>query len=568
MQTKRQERKGRVLAMRWAVEPALSLVGMSFLWLHLRYQGFLLTLFPEGTTISLFGRALPAHSVFVVALCATALVALARWRDVLDALCRHPALVPLMAILASAAATCGQLGVLGGDAGRLIVVLALAPGFVVCFLAWASYLAVGFDVRKLVVLLLAYPCSVAAMYAPFALRGAPSAALSSFMTAGAGICWYVLTLLLARVGAGRGVRAKTPASGGQTDGTEGGAAVGKTEASGRRSSSYPAISWLDFIDPLVGATAVFILAGAGIRGVIDRGISPSPSERMAIILAMSALAVVIVLVARAVLNRTAGTGERGTASRGRQRRERRGDDRSAQRGCDEPVATPAGDRWFRETALVCWMILAFIWFVGTLMYLCGVLPVTGAYLATTSCSLMMAFYYALLAEMCLRRSVNYVPIFLTYGVLFWGVCFFVSYVAVPAVMDVPAMALPATGPGGMLVFLLTLLVVAFGVVALALSMLAGDEARASRRNSGEWDARGALAADDKSHGAALVGWFGLTAREAQVVSLYASGYSLGRVAETLCISKTTAQGYVKSAYRKLGVHNKNALVDAVVSRVG
>ena len=558
----RQARARRASMVREVAEPVLSLAGLSLLWLHLRYQGFLLTLFPEGTTIRLIGRDLPGHCVFVVALCALALLALTRWRDVLDTLRQHPVIVPLTAVVASAAATCGQLGVLGSDVGRLVVALALALAFIVCFLAWAGYLAVGFDVRKLVILLLAYPCSVVAMYAPFALRGVPSAALASCMTAGTGICWYALTLLGAR-DESRACMRDARREGADDDGADGVVAV--TGAAGRRSSSYPAISWLDFIDPLVGATAAFILAGAGIRGVIDRGISPSPPERLLIILAMSMLTLVVVLVAHVALDARSrvGVGAR-----------RRLGDRSevdacgAGRGDANGGAERAGDRWFRETMLLCWTILAFVWFMGTLMYLCGVRPVTGAYLATTACSLMMVFYYALLAEMCLRRSVNYVPIFLMYGVLFWGLCFFTSYVVVPVVMDVPLMALPATGPGGMLVFLLTLLVVALGVAALAVSMLAREDERALRRDSGTWGAQGSLAIDGRSHGATLVGWFGLTVREAQVACLYASGYSLGRVAETLGISKTTAQGYIKSAYRKLGVHDKNALVDAVASRLG
>ena len=55
--------------------------------------------------------------------------------------------------------------------------------------------------------------------------------------------------------------------------------------------------------------------------------------------------------------------------------------------------------------------------------------------------------------------------------------------------------------------------------------------------------------------------YGFTSREAQVAVLFASGYSLGRVAEELAITKGTAQGYSRSAYRKAGIHSKDELID-------
>ena len=48
---------------------------------------------------------------------------------------------------------------------------------------------------------------------------------------------------------------------------------------------------------------------------------------------------------------------------------------------------------------------------------------------------------------------------------------------------------------------------------------------------------------------------------ASVVALYAHGYSLGKVAEELGITKSTAQSHVKNAYRKLGVHSKDELIE-------
>ena len=44
---------------------------------------------------------------------------------------------------------------------------------------------------------------------------------------------------------------------------------------------------------------------------------------------------------------------------------------------------------------------------------------------------------------------------------------------------------------------------------------------------------------------------------------YADGYSLKKVAEHLGIKQSTAQGYIRKAYRKLGITSKDQLVDLI-----
>jgi len=48
----------------------------------------------------------------------------------------------------------------------------------------------------------------------------------------------------------------------------------------------------------------------------------------------------------------------------------------------------------------------------------------------------------------------------------------------------------------------------------------------------------------------------LTSREQEVLTLIAKGYTVGRVAELLGITRNTAAGYVKSIYRKLNVSSR------------
>lgn len=53
----------------------------------------------------------------------------------------------------------------------------------------------------------------------------------------------------------------------------------------------------------------------------------------------------------------------------------------------------------------------------------------------------------------------------------------------------------------------------------------------------------------------------LTSREVEVATLFAQGHSMKKVATMLYISTSTAQSHIKSAYRKLGVHSKDELIE-------
>lgn len=54
---------------------------------------------------------------------------------------------------------------------------------------------------------------------------------------------------------------------------------------------------------------------------------------------------------------------------------------------------------------------------------------------------------------------------------------------------------------------------------------------------------------------------GLTAREMEIVELVSKGNSQKKIADLLYISPSTVQTHMKSIYRRLGIHNKQELVD-------
>ena len=55
--------------------------------------------------------------------------------------------------------------------------------------------------------------------------------------------------------------------------------------------------------------------------------------------------------------------------------------------------------------------------------------------------------------------------------------------------------------------------------------------------------------------------FGFSAREAQVVSLFAQGRSASRIAAELTLSENTVKTHLQNAYSKAGVHSKQELLD-------
>ena len=77
--------------------------------------------------------------------------------------------------------------------------------------------------------------------------------------------------------------------------------------------------------------------------------------------------------------------------------------------------------------------------------------------------------------------------------------------------------------------------------------------------------RGEVAATLSDRMGAIADAYGLTAREREVVELYAQGRSRAFISAQLVISENTVRDHIKSAYRKLGIHNKQELIDRIGS---
>ena len=57
--------------------------------------------------------------------------------------------------------------------------------------------------------------------------------------------------------------------------------------------------------------------------------------------------------------------------------------------------------------------------------------------------------------------------------------------------------------------------------------------------------------------------YGLTKRETEVVLLTAQGFSCAYISQKLVVSNSTVRFHQQNAYRKLGVHSRNELIEFV-----
>ena len=135
----------------------------------------------------------------------------------------------------------------------------------------------------------------------------------------------------------------------------------------------------------------------------------------------------------------------------------------------------------------------------------------------------------------------------------WGACF-----ALP--MAGGLWLLRATGAGGL--GSPTLAIVVLWLLLVALVLLRPTQSPELRLLGGL--APSVARADAAAAGTrldALARERGLTPREAEVIGLYAQGRNRAFISAELVISEYTVRDHVKSAYKKLGVHNKQELID-------
>ena len=210
-------------------------------------------------------------------------------------------------------------------------------------------------------------------------------------------------------------------------------------------------------------------------------------------------------------------------------------------------------------ALECWMALALVFLGGLFSFFVLDNQIGGGDVVVISRTMLEFVLWLLLCGMAHYRNLSAVWVSLTYGMTATVVSWFLSYVVIPHTVAFNGQGTlsPAAFVLVVIFAVATTMLLCFGVY-----LIANSPTRADTANIGQQEAVG------DSRGIKLVPNSNLallTQREHDVAQLYARGHSLGKVADELGITKSTAQSHIKNVYRKLDVHSRDDLIELIDS---
>lgn len=514
-------------------ETIFPLVGLACFWAFFRYQNFFMYLYPPDILVAPFD--LPAHGVFLIALTALSFAALARWRFVDRLIAQHPALTFASSCLGSIGAAL-VLFHQGGPAPSGLVwtsAVLVAGGFLTSLLIWARYLSRNFNGRLLLILTTSYLLSLVAFRYSMTAHMDSGAVLAvvALIPTGSGLGWLFSEVR------GQEIR-------------------GDTESTDLKRLLTAPI-WL-FI--------AFLLAGSAVRGMVDIALPPTPN-RYRLSVPITALLVLACLLYAFY--------------------ERHAPRKGAGNGWGERAGKAFGCFSMPQFALACWVVFSAMFLSGVVFLVLDSATLAGNVIVIARSMLELAFWI-LLCDLASRHDAPSTPLFLVCGAFVEIASWAVSYVAIP-------LAIPTSTANGhsldptlfifVTVFALTCAItLGFGVLFIARerrrALATSDNQSPSPHRMPDGNAAGGAATEDREESPAMtvptspampdvqsssilarLHAHGLTEREASVAVRFAQGFSLGKVAEELCITKSTAQSHIKGAYRKLGIHAKDELIE-------
>lgn len=206
-------------------------------------------------------------------------------------------------------------------------------------------------------------------------------------------------------------------------------------------------------------------------------------------------------------------------------------------------------------ALVAWLALAVLFVVGLFLFLIVNNQALGGGIVVVSRSLMGFVLWVLMCNLANTRHVAAIPLFVGCGLTTEVLSWILSYALMPVVCgtDGGRGLSPNSAVLAVILGIALVVLIVFGCMFIACIAQSPAGASSSQGEEGR--------SDEVPPEDLLVERAGLTAREAHVAVLYASGYSLAKVAEELGITRSTAQSHIKAAYRKLAVHSRDELID-------
>jgi len=473
------------------------LVGMVFVWSYFRYQSFFGTLYPLDSVVVCGGASLHAYPMLLILLLGGTLLVMA-FPHRIERLLEHRRPVVFAATVAGSVGALLALlslrGLLGSWVYGLSVVLVVV-GFLAGYLAWAAYCARAMD-RRLAVLLAASFLASIVVYMVLGHIPVVRMVLRVVTPLGAGLAWLL-----------------TPCP------PEHGAALPARPHPDRGVYSYTVL----FI--------VFLLAGAVVRGIVDIGdafINSSLRFGISVVVALAVLVFCWLF-------------ERGAFDRGAM----------LHTDFEESYAT-------ERMMLICWMVLALMFFAGLFMGLAAGSWSPGGHVVVVARSTLDFLLWLLLCNLVRYHHLPPIRLFALCGILIEVASWFLSYIVVPHLLS----TVGADASESLVLVLLFLLVAAITTIFGGMVLR-----RRPEMSSAPLEHPAAQADAPSSAPTAFVvprverERYGLTAREVEVVQLFSQGHSLRKVADQMFISVSTAQSHVKSAYRKLDIHSKDELID-------
>lgn len=480
------------------------IVGMTFFWAYFRYQAVFGTLYPLGSEVSVFGYGIQLYTVFLIEALVLSVIALFFFKKSGGCYSLGKRVVLASSIIGTMGAVlnmCVQAGVFDAVVFWLSILLTVI-GFLGNYLAWTQYFSSSFGAKHLVLLAISYFMSIVLLTALSLSFASMKPLLTTMTPLIVGLSWCLAQ-----------PQGRIPKQ--------------------KRSKPSGSKKWINQTTTLyIGLYIAFLLAGSVVRGIIDTGYSSEsvPYLRWVISIGVSGL-----ILAACVWYWF---------------KTKHGIDGNGEAAGSKPLSMAKRMSIGRLT-LVCWMVLALLFFSGMFASLIFGSYVEGGHIVVVARSSLDFFLWVLLCDIATKGRIPPVPLFLVCGILTEVASWLVSYVMVPGVLgSSPDEGLLSLETLVLMVLfsLMAFVVVAFGVLALRKQPNSSDKALDSAANS---------AARVPSE---RVSEYKLTQREVEVIQLFSQGYSLTKVADELFISKSTAQTHAKSIYRKLDIHSKNELI--------
>lgn len=487
-------------------ERIAALFGMAFFWACFRFQAFFGALFPLDGETQLPGFTGSLYPVFLACMFLLSLVSMPFYAKIEGLLASKRPIVLIFSLAGMLGVVCTLLhreGLVPDGVAAVSAVL-VTLGFFSCYLSWAFYFSSSFDSSQLVLLASSYLLSLLLFRFAYSIEGGVE-------------CFMVLTPMIS----GLMWFMTTPSKGGKL---------------GARDS-------LKSIDPFIGLFILFIIAGSIIRGMVDVGSDSANTSSIRPMISIS-IGLLILLTCLFYWKRLRGVPQ----SRNRVLRE---------------YAS------VRKLSLFWWVLLVLLFFFGVFISFLPDQAILGGHLVVVARSSLDFFLWVLLCALVRRKDVSPTIIFLACSVFVEILSWTLSYVVIPKLF-VLGSSVGAAIPSMMVTLVGFLLVAAIMIVFLrvllrrnlfqeggAVEEPVHDEGEALQKEAAPMKRAAFSVPEEKATE------FKLTAREIEVIGLFAQGLSLKKTASELFISVSTAQTHIKSVYKKVGIHSKDELIELI-----